>query len=173
MDVRTWRLQQVLAVHVPSDGKEHHDVAVVRRYLSWLRQPFAQEADPTHVTASAVVLNRSGDVLVHRHKRLGVYLQPGGHIDGNESPEQAATRELFEETGVTLDVGPLVHVDVHQGPRGHVHLDLRYLFVSEQEPIFRPLPGESTDVRFLAVGQIGSVADQSLQRAVMAATRTH
>ena len=39
---------------------------------------------PTHVTASGIVVGRRGTVL-HRHKRLGIWMQPGGHIDAGES----------------------------------------------------------------------------------------
>ena len=46
-------------------------------------------------------------------------------------PGAAAVRETLEETGLAAshpEPGPtLVHVDVHDAPKGHVHLDLRYL----------------------------------------------
>lgn len=168
MEQRVVEVIDALGRHRPRDEKERRDRALVLRYLNWLDTPFDQTADPTHVTASAIVFNVAGDVLVHRHKRLGILLQPGGHVDGLEHPAAAAVRELREETGVAAKNGTFVHVDIHQGPRGHVHLDLRYRFYAD-DTTFTPLAGESTDVFFLPREHVKTAVDASLARAVAAA----
>ncbi len=43
-----------------------------------------------------------GKVLLVKHKKLGIWLNPGGHIDEGELPHEAAQREFFEETGVKV-----------------------------------------------------------------------
>lgn len=99
-----------------------------------LVDPFDQRLDPIHVTGSAIVTGPLGVILL-RHKRLGIWLQPGGHIDPGETPWDAARREAEEETGLAVDFADLdsagrpvlAHVDVHPGGRGHTHLDLRYV----------------------------------------------
>ena len=53
-----------------------------------------------HFTASAFVLNPHREVLLVHHRKLGVWLYPGGHIEFNETPDDAALREVVEETGV-------------------------------------------------------------------------
>lgn len=58
-----------------------------------------------HFTASTFVVSKSTYhvALVH-HNFLGKYLQPGGHIDESDnSPLDAAQRELQEETGINSD----------------------------------------------------------------------
>lgn len=43
-----------------------------------------------------------GKVLLVKHKKLGIWLNPGGHIDEDELPHQAAEREFWEETGIKV-----------------------------------------------------------------------
>jgi 8-oxo-dGTP pyrophosphatase MutT (NUDIX family) len=116
------------------------------------------------VTGSAIVLGPRG-VVLHLHKRLGIWLQPGGHIDRGEAPPDAALREAREETG--LDVGfqaagpRLFHVDVHAAAKGHVHLDLRYVLQGgDGDP--KPPPGESQDVRWFGFDEALAIADPGL-----------
>jgi 8-oxo-dGTP pyrophosphatase MutT (NUDIX family) len=43
-----------------------------------------------------------GRVLLHKHKKLGIWLPPGGHIELDEDPNEAALREAKEETGLEV-----------------------------------------------------------------------
>lgn len=147
----------------------------MRSLVRWLPRPFDEHADPTHVTGSAIVLSGDGRVLLHKHKRLGIWLQPGGHADPGESAADAAVRETLEETGLHAshpDGTPhLVHVDVHEGPRGHVHLDVRYLLHASAETPFAPAEGESRDIGWFSPTDTSRMGDRSLVEAVRAATR--
>jgi 8-oxo-dGTP pyrophosphatase MutT (NUDIX family) len=132
--------------------------------LARLRDPFNRDADLVHVTGSAIVAGPRGTVL-HWHKRLGGWMQPGGHIDEGEVPWQAALRETVEETGLPVrhpDTGPeLIHLDAHPAANSHVHLDLRYLLLSgDAEP--DPPPGESQQVRWFTLAEAMAVADDAL-----------
>jgi 8-oxo-dGTP pyrophosphatase MutT (NUDIX family) len=128
-----------------------------------LPQPFDEHADPVHITSSAVVVGPPG-TLLHRHKRLGLWLQPGGHVEPGELPTHAALREVAEETGLQgrhpADGPRLVHVDVHAGGRGHTHLDLRYLVEADGDPA--PPDGESPDVRWFGWEEAIVLADPGL-----------
>ncbi len=140
-------LREAIGLISPVDEREAHSVRATLERLDWPANPFDERLNDHHVTASAFVVSSRG-VILHRHKRLGIWVQPGGHIDYDESAPEAALRETYEETG--LDVGhldpPLLfHVDVHPGPRGHTHYDLRYvLLAAPHEP--NPLAGESRQV---------------------------
>jgi ADP-ribose pyrophosphatase YjhB (NUDIX family) len=131
----------------PADDRERASIAAFRDALHRLSRPFDEQADPTHVTSSAIVIGPEG-VLLLRHKRLGIWVQPGGHLEPGEDLAGGARREAAEETGLELRHPPpgprLVHVDVHPGGRGHTHLDLRWLLMAAGVP--RPPAGESQQV---------------------------
>lgn len=56
-----------------------------------------------HFTASGLIVC-CDHVLLLDHKRIGAFVPPGGHIESAEMPEQTVVREIFEETGVSVDV---------------------------------------------------------------------
>ena len=159
----------------PVDAREAQAVEQFLEAYDRLADPFEMEADPVHVTGSGFVIGRRG-VLLLKHKRLGIWLQPGGHIDSGETPWGASLRECQEETG--LDVrfaGPvgadgvpeLVHVDVHAGGRGHTHLDLRYLIDGgEDDPA--PPEEESQEIGWFTWSDAIELADPGLQGALIA-----
>jgi 8-oxo-dGTP pyrophosphatase MutT (NUDIX family) len=67
-----------------------------------LSDPCFEHANLTHVTASGIIVGPRGIVL-HRHRILGTWVAPGGHIDAAEAPWDAARREAAEETGLAVD----------------------------------------------------------------------
>ena len=58
-----------------------------------------------HFTASAYIVHR-GRTLLLWHKKLSMWLPPGGHCEPNEDPAQAACREAEEESGLAVEVIP-------------------------------------------------------------------
>lgn len=129
----------------PVDDREAESIAQFLTLAPSLARPYDEHADPVHITGSAFIVGERGIVLL-KHRKLGIWVQPGGHIDPGETPADAALREAREETGMdcTLVSDDVVHVDVHPGPRGHTHLDLRYLMhASADDPT--PPPDESQD----------------------------
>jgi ADP-ribose pyrophosphatase YjhB (NUDIX family) len=50
----------------------------------------------------AVFVVWEGKVLLHFHRKLGMWLPPGGHIERDELRDDAAVRQVFEETGLRL-----------------------------------------------------------------------
>ncbi len=153
-------IRALVASRTPVDEREAESQRRFLAELERLDRPFDEHADPVHVTGSAVVIGPRG-VLLHLHKRLGLWLQPGGHIDEGETPEQAALREVREETGFTCTDPTFVHVDVHAGGRGHTHLDVRYLVHADGDPF--PAEGESQDVRWFAWDEAIAMADPGLR----------
>lgn len=142
--------------------------------------PFSRhQYDPGHVTASGVVLSPDGgQVLLVFHRRLGRWLQPGGHIEASDpTVVAAARREILEETSVALDQDAppvVVGIDVHDIPATvdeprHLHHDVTFLFLAAQTALRSADPQR---VVWCPVGELGGYAvDEALRRSVERAVR--
>ena len=158
--------------HTPVDARESDSIAQFLEVVPSLDDPCNEERGLVHVTASAIVVSDDGDkVALHLHKRLNMWLQPGGHIDAGETPAEAALREAIEETGLPVrhqrEGGLLFHLDVHPGPKGHTHHDLRYVVRAPEVPLL-PGEGESPDARWFTWDEAFSIADAGLLGALHA-----
>jgi 8-oxo-dGTP pyrophosphatase MutT (NUDIX family) len=164
------RLRSDVVERVAVDEREQMSVERFLKAFDQLSDPLSQESDSIHVTGSALVVGQRGVILL-KHKRLGFWLQPGGHVDPGETPWDAALRETREETGLdvafldSLDadgVPPLVHIDVHAGGRGHTHLDVRYLIDGgAADPA--PPAGESQEIDWFEWDAAVERADPGLE----------
>lgn len=163
------KVRAQVAHRVPVDDRETQSIQRFLTIFDQLSDPLSQDANATHVTGSGIVIGPRGVVLL-KHKRLGFWLQPGGHIDAGELPWEAALRESREETGLDcsfagpLDdrgVPPLIHVDVHAGGRGHTHLDMRYLIDGgDADP--DPPEGESQEIDWFGWPEAIELADDGV-----------
>jgi len=181
MDARSQRLSSAFTHHRPLDAAETLAVADLQGLLAGREDPFSRGTLPRHITASALVFDPQRSLLLlHLHRRLERWLQPGGHVEAGERPEDAALRETHEETGVEVHHPPsgpsIVHLDEHAGPDAHVHLDLRYLLLADSEaPTLTS--GEHTGrgpgatLRWVPLPEAAALSDASLARAVEALRR--
>jgi hypothetical protein len=121
----------------PIDEREQASLAAFLSAFDALAEPFSEDADIVHVTGSAIVVGGRGVVL-----------------------------QACEETGLALqlaggDAPPLLHVDVHPGPRGHTHLDLRYVITGDDgDPA--PPPEESQECFWFAWPDALAMAEPGL-----------
>jgi 8-oxo-dGTP pyrophosphatase MutT (NUDIX family) len=167
---------EAVAARRPVDDRERAAIGVCLDALGRLDAPFDRHAGPVHVTGSGLVTGRRG-VLLLEHRRLHIWVQPGGHLESGETPWDAARRESEEETGLRLAFAPgrdadgervglgprLAHVDVHPSAGGHTHLDLRYdLVVGDGDDQPRPPAGESQAVAWYTWPEAIAVADPGL-----------
>ena len=89
-----------------------------------------------HVTGSAWLVNRAGThVLLTHHRKLNIWVQLGGHADGESDPLNVALRAAREESGIadiTAVTDALFDIDIHRIPQrksepAHYHYDARFL----------------------------------------------
>lgn len=127
---------------------------VVRRMLDFLgrhgRHAFERANREGHFCGSAWVVERptgtpptAARVLLTHHRKLGRWLQLGGHADGETDLREVALAEAREESGLqTLELLPEIYdVDIHEiparpGEPAHLHLDVRYALLADaREPL--------------------------------------
>lgn len=139
-------------------------------------QALRREGRPSHLTASAVVLDASRtSVLLVLHAKTGLWLQPGGHLeDGDTSFAAAALREAVEETGVDdlelVDDRP-VHLERHPAPCGaQSHLDVRFA-VRARDGALATVSDESLDVAWFPLDALPVQPGVELAALVRAAVR--
>lgn len=178
-DVR--QLAEALALYRAEGPGEERSLARIRELVRVARDPFTR-AVPDHVTAAAIITrpDASEFLLVH-HRRLGRWLQPGGHVEPQDaSVLEAARREAREETGLSSlelpDGSRILDVDVHEIPAAgdrpaHVHYDVRYLFTTVERETAARLE-EVREARWFSAAAIERIeTDESLLRAVAKARR--
>ena len=132
-----------------------------------------------HLTAGALIVSRqTGCVLLLKHKQLGKWLQPGGHVEASDaSVLDAAFREAREETGIGRDrlellapSGSLLPVpadaDGHyippcpsKGEDEHRHFDMRFVFLFDGDPRVVIDRAESDGFRWVTLDELASMPD--------------
>jgi 8-oxo-dGTP pyrophosphatase MutT (NUDIX family) len=168
-----------LRLHRPGDAREAADLARIIDFVTSHTDPFDRRIVEGHLTGSAIVVSPAIDrVLLLHHRKLGRWLQPGGHADpGEASAEVVALREAREETGIDgLALHPEaprpLDVDIHAIPaRGdepaHEHLDLRYLAVAPDGAAIVRQAAESNDLRWFGWDELRPLGlDPGLARAL-------
>lgn len=142
-----------------------------------------RDCHPDHLTASALVVDPArGAVLLTLHRRLGRWLQTGGHCErADVSLRGAARREAAEESGIeslAVDPAPL-RLDRHRVPCGPLtpaqHLDVQHLAVAPAGALPR-ISVESLALEWFAYDRLPAETDASVHALVDAARqrlRTH
>jgi len=158
---RTTELLEELRSYRASDSREAQHQRAVLDLLSYGVAPFSrQQYVPGHITASCFIVDPSSNrVLLHHHRRLGRWLQMGGHVEEGESTLRAALREAREESGLEdLDLltDGVIDIDVHEIPAAkgepdHSHFDVRYLARTSHPGAVVIDPNESHEIAWVAL----------------------
>lgn len=152
----------------PTDENEIKAHAFISKFVSENPRYWSRQTLTGHLTASAWITNaeQTHAVLLH-HRKLDLWVQPGGHIDDDdETLPLASLREATEETGLkdlTLKQTSIFDLDVHAIPGRknepeHWHLDIRFWFVSAQGQLV--INAESNELAWLSRAEIEQKTDE-------------
>ncbi len=148
-------------------------VALFAELLGDADNPFLRERLAGHFTASCWLVDRRGTrVLLTHHKKLGLWLQLGGHADGERDLRIAALKEAEEESGLAmLRIEPAIFdidrhwIPEHKGVPAHWHYDVRYVLHAEGSEAY-VVSDESHDLAWRDIAQLAADAgtDASVRR---------
>jgi len=152
------------------------DATIVQTFLDLLDSPvdpFIRARLEGHFTGSAWVVSADGlRTLLTHHRKLGLWLQPGGHADGDRDLARVALREAEEETGLSgLMVEPEIfdldrhRIPEHSGVPAHWHYDVRYVVRAGAHEEF-VVSDESHALAWREIDEVAAdaAADASLRR---------
>lgn len=159
--------------------EESATVSRFRRFVQDHVACFERTLEAGHVTGSAWVLDPSGAcVLLTHHRKLGRWLQLGGHADGDSDVLRVALREAEEESGLAVAAvasegrAQILDLDIHRiperrGRRGlepaHEHYDVRFALRAASADFH--VSEESLELAWVALDELGRYeVDSSVRR---------
>ena len=155
-----------------SYARRHPDEsAVLGRMTSFVSANpdcFSRDLTVGHITGSAWILDSTGTrTLLTHHKKLNIWVQPGGHADGDSEVDRVAHREAVEESGLAelhFLSDELFDIDIHQIPaRGiearHYHYDCRFIFQAMDDNYI--VSDESHDLVWVELDDMRSVTSEA------------
>lgn len=185
-------LLKLLSAHTPADEAEAGHLAAIvsltrKHGADAAARTLLPPAGPGHLTASAFVVSPDGGgLLLIRHPKLHRWLQPGGHLEPDDTPgdlRSSAARELREETGIDLppEAFALIDVDVHRIPENikkaepaHDHHDVRFLAIAPTSDLPKAADVQDPcDARWVPLIEIAAIgADAGMLRVLRKLTRS-
>lgn len=153
---------QLLTNYKTADTAEHKMHQDMLTFAGSYPQCLERSLAIGHITTSAWITDHSRTyVLLTHHRKLGKWLQLGGHADGESNLPKSAMKEAKEESGLTrihfLEEG-IFDVDIHLIPArklepAHYHYDIRFLMEADKnEPLV--ISHESKDLRWVEVNKL-------------------
>lgn len=169
------RILELLSAHSPVNSEEAEMRDSIEKFVSENEACFDRTLRAGHITGSAWIVDHDyAHTLLTHHKKLGKWLQLGGHADGESDVLRVALREAREESGLQ-EIRPLLYeifdVDVHLIPArkaepAHFHYDIRFLLVADCNlPLL--MSDESKDLRWVALRKVSRLTrEESVLRMV-------
>lgn len=151
-------LVSVLQQYIPYDSNEAKCVRQTIDFLQSSSDTYTRSSSG-HITAGGFVVDNCGQVLLNHHRKLNIWLQIGGHCDGDSQVDRVALREVLEETGLafdSIDASNIYNVAVFDVPYNakhneppHQHYDVNYLFVAQTKDFV--VSEESLDLQWVTI----------------------
>lgn len=114
-------------------------------------------------TATVYIIDNQNVLLIY-HKKLKKWLPPGGHIDANETPPEAAKREAREETGLEVEFIKQENIWINRWNANS--FERPYLCLLEEIPAFGDKPAhQHMDFIYMAYPTGGSLLENESETA--------
>lgn len=153
--------------YVPKNEQEIQDKKVILGCIKLFPDNILLRSNEiAHIASSGFIINKdaSKTLMVH-HNILNRWTWTGGHADGDGNLLEVAVKEAFEETGITVKPlsNEVASIDILLVPshvkkgiyiNGHMHLDVAYILVADEDEQPVAKPDENTAVKWLPIESI-------------------
>ena len=150
---------------------EHYpeEYATVERFTALLDghpNCFERDCWAGHITGSAWLVDPTrSQLLMTHHRKLNMWLQLGGHSDGETDTLGVAKREALEESGLPVDVlsDEIFDIDIHKIPPrkddpAHEHFDIRFMLQAQRDDFV--VSAESIDLAWVLIEELESYTNE-------------
>jgi 8-oxo-dGTP diphosphatase len=163
-DVRALVSELVAAVD-PCDTREAADQADILAWIASGKQLFRTAppaTPPKHLVVYFIPVDTAnGCLLLGDHRKSGLWLPPGGHVEEGEDPRQAVIRETREELGIAAEFHPafgggkpfFLAVTPTNSANSHLDVDLWFVLRAERDAPLFPDPREFRGVRWFGLDE--------------------
>lgn len=175
------RIYNEIISYQPTCAQERQDQSVMLEYISMFDNITTRDNHFAHLSASPWIVNKDfTKVLMIYHNIYDSWGWCGGHLDGEINMLEVALREGCEETGLT-HLKPILHdilaIDILPVPphvkRGafvsaHVHLNVTYLCIADEDAPLKIKPDENSGVKWIALEEINEHVSEEDMKIVYA-----
>lgn len=160
-----------MAAVEPYDAREAADQAGILAWIASGQQLFRTvppDTPPKHLVVYFMPVDTAGGcLLLGDHRKSGLWLPPGGHVEAGEDPRQAVIRETREELGIAAEFHPafgggkpfFLTVTPTNGPNSHLDVDLWFVLRGERDTPLFPDPREFKGVGWFGIDEEHGWAD--------------
>lgn len=176
MTKKKFKLIEKLQNYNPENDIEKYHKDEMLEYLQTAQGYLFRTNFDAHITGSAFVVSDDWrSVLLTHHRKLDIWIQLGGHCDGESDILQVAWRETIEESGLksTKPFGEEVFdLDIQIIPErksepSHRHMDIRFLFVADRFEKIRKQEEETKEIKWVGIDEVRRYTSQkSILRAI-------
>ena len=155
-------LKQLLKSYIQKNPYEVNAIKMLN-FFENLDGCFKKDNLPGHFTGSASVISPDKNkILMTHHKKLNMWLQLGGHADGEKDLKLVAIKEAKEESGFnnySILSEEIFDLDIHmiesinEEPE-HLHYDVRFLLEADPNEQNIIISEESNDVKWIHLDDV-------------------
>ena len=162
--------RKLLALIAEYADRHPEEAAIVARFQEFIdshERCFARDCWAGHITGSAWLVDPSqNSILLTHHKKLGIWVQLGGHSDGDPDTASVAYKEATEESGLSVDFldQAIFDLDIHEIPArkndpAHYHFDVRFQFIAASRDY--TVSEESHDLSWIEIERLPEVTQET------------